>query len=497
MSTPSIDMQAGRRSPGLPSLRARPTYGREQGRGRWPGGVARVATTVMALVCLLVLGTRVWAYEFYFGNFHSHSTLSDGSGPPDDAFAYARDVANIDILALSEHTHMTTQNEWLTLGDKAAQYTQSGVFVALQSQEFGILNDFGHLNIHGAANRNPNATTNLPATYNFIELSNAVGSFCHPNPTYGTWFDNLAFYSDYVDAMVGMEVVNGLAGSDYESTWIFALNNGWKLAPQGNQDNHETDWGNRSNPNDGGRIYLTGVLADSLTTNEVLDALRARRFYALEERPPGDRIELEFTIDGSVMGSDVTVGASPLIEATTRSTNGASLFNRIELYKDGVIVHSHIQVGTEISMSYVDALTDGEAHYYFVRVRQVDGDFAWSAPIWVDAEVTASSVDGGPTLQVPGIGLRGPAPNPFVHETDIRFVLPSAMPDAQIGLTVHDLSGRLVADLGARTFGAGEQVWTFDGRDGAGRRLPAGVYLYRLTGDRLGVSTGRMVLLAQ
>ena len=456
-----------------------------------------ILSTFCALIALLFVAAPATAYNIYFGNFHSHSTLSDGAGPPDDAFAYARDVAGIDILALSEHTHMTTQSEWLTLGTEAAAATEDGVFVALQSQEFGILNDFGHLNIHGAENRNPNSTVNLPATYNFIDLSNAAGSFCHPNPIYGTWFNSLQFYPEYVDAMVGIEVANGLYSGDYEDVWITALNNGWKLAPQGNQDNHETDWGNRPNPNDGGRIYLTGVLADSLTTDHILDALRARRFYAIEERPVGDRIELDFTIDGAVMGSDVVVGASPLIEATTTSRNGASLFNRIELYKDGVIVHSHIEVGLTISMSYVDALVDGESHYYFVRARQVDGDFAWSAPIWVNAEVTPASVEGGPALEVPGIGVLDNAPNPFAHETELRFVLPSSIgSEVPVRLTVHDLNGRLVADMGARSFSGGAHSWTFDGSDRSGRRLPAGVYLYRLAGEGLGTSTGRMVLLA-
>lgn len=38
----------------------------------------------------------------FFGNLHSHSSYSDGSGTPREAFIYARDTAKIHFLALTE-----------------------------------------------------------------------------------------------------------------------------------------------------------------------------------------------------------------------------------------------------------------------------------------------------------------------------------------------------------------------------------------------------------
>jgi len=41
----------------------------------------------------------------FFGNLHSHTALSDGSGTPAEAYEHARDVAGLDFLAITEHNH--------------------------------------------------------------------------------------------------------------------------------------------------------------------------------------------------------------------------------------------------------------------------------------------------------------------------------------------------------------------------------------------------------
>ena len=41
--------------------------------------------------------------QVFFGNLHSHTSYSDGSGTPEEAYAHARDVAHLDFLAITEH----------------------------------------------------------------------------------------------------------------------------------------------------------------------------------------------------------------------------------------------------------------------------------------------------------------------------------------------------------------------------------------------------------
>jgi hypothetical protein len=69
-------------------------------------------------------------------------------------------------------------------------------------------------------------------------------------------------------------------------------------------------------------------------------------------------------------------------------------------------------------------------------------------------------------------------PNPLAGPTTIGFELPSAAP---VRLEVFDLHGRLVRVLAAGEFAPGSHAETWDRTDAHGARVPAGVYLYRLT----------------
>jgi hypothetical protein len=74
------------------------------------------------------------------------------------------------------------------------------------------------------------------------------------------------------------------------------------------------------------------------------------------------------------------------------------------------------------------------------------------------------------------------APNPFNPSTSISFSLERP---SDVVVDVLDLRGRLVRRLATGRMDAGEHAVTWTGVDGAGRRVPSGVYLARLrAGDR-------------
>jgi len=83
-------------------------------------------------------------------------------------------------------------------------------------------------------------------------------------------------------------------------------------------------------------------------------------------------------------------------------------------------------------------------------------------------------------------------PNPFNPRTSIAATVPSP---GDYRLVVHDLRGRAVARLHAGGLTAGRHAWSWDGLDDAGRALPAGVYLVRLTGT--GLVAGRKLVLVR
>ncbi len=82
----------------------------------------------------------------------------------------------------------------------------------------------------------------------------------------------------------------------------------------------------------------------------------------------------------------------------------------------------------------------------------------------------------GESPQGPGVFLEL-RPNPFVSNARIRVVL---FEPGRVRLDVFDMNGRLLRRLADRVEAAGLREWTWDGRDRAGRQLPAGAYFLRM-----------------
>ena len=89
-----------------------------------------------------------------------------------------------------------------------------------------------------------------------------------------------------------------------------------------------------------------------------------------------------------------------------------------------------------------------------------------------------------------GAGLELRVPSPVRAQSSIRFTIPR---EAETRLEVFDGAGRLVRTLLRQRLGAGSHSAAWDGRDGAGRAVPAGVYHCRLVNGEAG-RTARLVV---
>ncbi len=87
--------------------------------------------------------------------------------------------------------------------------------------------------------------------------------------------------------------------------------------------------------------------------------------------------------------------------------------------------------------------------------------------------------------------LHDAVPNPFNPTTTISFTLPHP---TRVELAIYDLEGKLVRTLVDRPENSGTYNELWNGRDDAGRDVPAGVYCYRLETDTF-MQAKKMVLL--
>lgn len=146
--------------------------------------------------------------------------------------------------------------------------------------------------------------------------------------------------------------------------------------------------------------------------------------------------------------------------------------------RNGSSIHGTTWVDPGQSLStflYVVRVPDTAALgtvFFRVAIELGPQRFGLDTFIHVPPRAAAVTADGMP------FAFAAPSPDPASAFTSFRFDLPE--PD-DVTLELFDLTGARVRTLVASRLPAGPNVRGWDLRDDAGRRVPAGVYLSRLT----------------
>ena len=340
------------------------------------------------------------AYNVYYGQLHSHSKDSDGSGTPAQTYQYARDTAKLDFFSLADHcSYPYGANDGLTVAEYQNQqsiansYNQDGVYVTFWGFEWtsddtswggpSTLLGKGHITIINSPDHceaDEEATNDLNELVDWLSTRDAVAFFNHPGQ-YGYDFDNFLF--NHSDKIVGMELWN--RSDDYYGTgsWYHnALGKGWYIGATGSQDNHSANWGTMNE-------WRMAILAPELTRASLLDAMKARRFYSSRDK----NLVLSFTCNGAQMGSKIDGGLLDVVIDT--SDGNSEIFSKIELLKNGTIIETWTPNTTHPHVTTTAAGTQGD--YFYVRVQQ-SGESGWraiSSPIFIssDTDVTTPTPD--------------------------------------------------------------------------------------------------------
>ncbi len=372
-------------------------------------------TGLIAVIIAAVFANKLSAqtYQAYFGDMHSHSTLSwdanAGAKPPAQAYAYAKHVAKVDFLAISDHTNGLPQTNYQIIRAAAAAYDRpESLFVAIAGQELGSLGatGYGHMNIFEAPTIAGNGLDDdairysLSMAYQFLADNNVSAQFNHPTTENGN--SNFLNFDYFVSADVSMssiEVINGTRSTNYERYYLLALQKGWHLGALGDQDNHGPNYGDlRSSDGD---IYLTGALAEELTKPKILEAIRAHRTYAFETNPANDRIYLDsFKAEGHWMGESFDDNNTHVtLELSAHSAPATNTrFRQAQLYRNGYLLAWKNLSTASFTWTLEDSNSTG-SHYYHAKLVQEDGDLLWTSPVWVNSPGPAPALPNIVTIR--------------------------------------------------------------------------------------------------
>ncbi|MBA3663835.1 MAG: T9SS type A sorting domain-containing protein [Bacteroidetes bacterium] len=425
----------------------------------------------ISLLSFLALSVSGQTYNYYFGNLHSHTALSDGNkdsassgvNNPTGAYAYAKLSQNFNFLGVSEHNHYSSANnpgfqiQSYTLGlNQAAAANQPGTFLTLFGIEYGVSSNYnGHIITYGfnqligweSGNYDIfNAKTDYDGF--FKKVKNNPGAFCylaHPqfsdfttNGTAATALINMPYNATYDSAIVGTPLRSGLAFStftnylDYPNGNYFyyytkLLSIGYHVGIGYDHDNHYTTFGR----NNAGRLV---IVTPSLTIPNLYTAMQKMNFYGSDDW----NAKVAFTNGTNIMGAQLSGSVNPTFNITHNDGDG-EIADSIKIWR-GVSNSGGIlpQVISITKQSNTKTFTDASLnlnieYYYFVEIKQNDGDWIVTSPIWYKLTNSVGMHEQTPAFEF----------NYFPNPVSQKLFLSMAVTD-NYRISIIDISGREV-----------------------------------------------------
>jgi hypothetical protein len=365
---------------------------------------------------------EVEGYRVLFGDVHMHSSLSDGTGSPDEIYIRARESYKYDFAVMTDHDDFTGNrilpSEWDQMKAITNLFNGPRNFTTLVGFEWTDARHpqgDGHKNVYyrddGPMIWHTNPETGDSAT--LFPLLRKLNGICFPHHIGWTGVDWAAH--DHV-AQPNVEITSVHGAYEYMGNLPIkhrggmrghfvrdGLGLGKRFGLVGGSDAHGLAWhhgiARRRNPWTHG---LTGVLVTSATREAIWDALAARRCYATS----GPKIVIDFRVSGTVMGDELTLPAETRPEIRARVDAGSRLQyasvvrdgeeilhsggdvdSAVIRFVDGEISHSHSR-GEEAAHAHAGDADHGG--YYYLRVVLENGEMAWSSPVFIRRPADAS-----------------------------------------------------------------------------------------------------------
>jgi large repetitive protein len=353
--------------------------------------------------------------KLYRGEFHSHTSISDGKLLPKDAFKHVQEQTNLDFFGTAEHEvtfDISSGNDYLE--DYRDSYSEEYKYVKSEHDHFNTesfatipgveltwYDMSGHMNIYNAEwfprTYGVGATGqfgigdlkyDLPTFYGRVANDpTAIAQMNHPSK--GGWgdFNEFRHFNKDVDDNVTLFEYKV---SSYFDNFVKALDKGWHLSPTYSGDEHQVNWGS-------GNPATTGLWTEELTRDSIHDAMANRRTYATFD----ENFVLGYSANGEMLGSILSSDTKELdLNIKLEDPDAEDKIDTVTIYKNKAEVVKEYKNINSTTFERDEVIPVANGEYLFLKVVQADGDEIISAPIWVGPETKGT--DYAPDITIDG-----------------------------------------------------------------------------------------------
>ena len=358
-----------------------------------------------------IVVTEKAAENVYWGDIHNHTKACDGRGNYEQSYLFGRDVAGLDFCAVSNHDQNLREEQWEEYKKVTREFNDPGRFVTIPGYEWsGSFETGGDHNVYFLEDDPP--IYRCRANFNYHNYNNYQGLEVQANhiedlylmlskhytgkniiviPHYGGRRGNKNWHNPTLERLI--EVY-----SDHQRSedWVQGyLAAGWKTGIMASSDNHngrpgysltfthsakgfdfqDIDWEKEEVG-----TSLIAVYADDLNREKVFESMYDRHCYATS----GDRILLDFKVNGARMGSEITSHTTPELYLDVKGTD---MIRKVEIKKNNKVVKTYSPDAMDFTIDWKDeGFKESQGCFYYIRIEQENREEAISSPVWVNMD---------------------------------------------------------------------------------------------------------------
>jgi len=335
-----------------------------------------------------------------WGDLHGHTLQSDGRGTVEEFYDFAENFSGLDFCAVTDHAFELLDEMWEHSKEVTNRVNRPGRFVTFQAYEWSGITPLGgdhncyFLDADPPLYRSTSYYTpdNLQMYHGpvpkqkhitevFAQLEQHLRNkdvFCIPH--WGGRHGNPQWHDPKVQRMI--EIFSEHRRSEDWATTF--LTKRYRLGIIASTDGHygnpgygylrpSYDWEHQEIG-----MAAVAVYAPQQTRASIFHSLYERRVYATS----GDRIILDFSVDGHPMGTEYKTNQPPTLSI---EAIGTAPITRVEIKRDSKLVKLVEPGKSAVKIAWRDEnFRPAGSSYYYVRLLQANGEEAISSPAWVN-----------------------------------------------------------------------------------------------------------------